>query len=40
MDSIVGIDGLDGPVEGLMVVASRLKLPGTEKADLLVFRRP
>jgi hypothetical protein len=40
MGSIVGVDGRDCPVVVLMVIASRLKLPGTEKADLLVFRRP
>src|SRR6188472_4119790 len=40
MGLICRVDGPDGPVEVLMVVASRLKLPGTEKADLLVFRRP
>jgi hypothetical protein len=40
MCSVVRVDGRDGPVEDLMWIASKLKLPVTEKADLLVFRRP
>jgi hypothetical protein len=37
---VLRFDGRTGPVEVLMVIASKLKLPGAEKADLLVFRRP
>jgi hypothetical protein len=38
--SVVRVVGPAGPVEVLMVIASKLKPPDTEKADLLVFRRP
>src|SRR5262249_3687690 len=40
MCSVVRVDGRDGPVEVLIWIASKLKLPVTENADLLVFRRP
>jgi hypothetical protein len=40
MCCVVRVDGRTGPVEDVTVIASKLKLPGAEKADLLGLSPP